>query len=61
MAPAMQQEFPEVESYTRLISLFEDDKTLMTYQAGKDATAFYETRGYLADSTFFRLFNYNFK
>src|SRR5205085_11686685 len=26
MAPAMQQEFPEIESTTRLINLFQDDK-----------------------------------
>jgi len=36
MAPAMQQEFPEVESYTRLISAFQDDKTLLQYGQGND-------------------------
>ena len=61
MVPAMQQEFPEIESTTRLINAFQDDKTLLQYQTGKEVTSFYETKGYLADSTFFRLFTYAFK
>ena len=61
MVPAMQQEFPEIESFTRLVNLFQDDKTLLQYQTGNDVKSFYETKGYLADSTFFRLFTYNFK
>ncbi|HKG67897.1 MAG TPA: FtsX-like permease family protein, partial [Segetibacter sp.] len=44
-----------------LINAFQDDKTLLQYQAGKEVTSFYETKGYLADSTFFRLFTYAFK
>jgi putative ABC transport system permease protein len=60
MAPTMQQEFPEVESTTRLMKLFEDDKTLLQYQAGQEVQSFYETNGYMADSTFFRLFTYSF-
>src|SRR5688500_8046469 len=62
MAPAMHQEYPEVEGYARLIKAFQDDKTLL--QVGQPANgtvnAFYETNGYLADSTFFRLLTYNF-
>ncbi|HLL43379.1 MAG TPA: ABC transporter permease [Segetibacter sp.] len=61
MVPAMQQEFPEIESTTRLINAFQDDKTLLQYKTGKEITSFYETKGYLADSTFFRLFTYAFK
>src|SRR3954451_14956 len=61
IVPAMQQEFPEIESTTRLMNLFQDDKTLMQYQAGGVVKSFYEDKGYLADSTFFRLFTYNFK
>lgn len=61
MAPAMQLSFPEIESYTRMIDAFQDDKTLLQYQNGKDVKSFYETKGYFADSTFFRLFTYNFK
>src|SRR5919206_456189 len=36
MAPAMQQEFPEIESTTRLIDAFQDDKTLLQYKEGRD-------------------------
>jgi len=61
MVPTMQQEFPEIESTTRLLNAFQDDKTLLQYQSGKDVKSFYETKGYLADSTFFRLFTYHFK
>ena len=61
MGPAMQQEFPEVENSVRLMKLFQDDKTLFQYQNGKDVSSFYETNGYMADSTFFRMFSYDFK
>lgn len=61
MAPAMQQEFPEIESSTRLIDAFQDDKTLLQYRSGKEVKSFYETSAYFADSTFFRLFTYSFK
>src|SRR4051794_4953325 len=61
MVPVMQQEFPEIEGTTRLINAFEDDKTLLQYQQGKTISSFYETKGYFADSAFFRLFSYNFK
>jgi putative ABC transport system permease protein len=61
MAPALQQEFPEIESTTRLIDAFQDDKTLIQYQTGKDIRSFYEIKGFFADSTFFRLFTYKFK
>jgi putative ABC transport system permease protein len=43
------------------MKLFQDDKTLLQYKEGKDVRSFYETKGYMADSTFFRLFTYNFK
>jgi putative ABC transport system permease protein len=61
MAPAMQREFPEIRTYTRLIDAFQDDKTLLQYQSGNDIRSFYETKGYFADSTFFRMFTYTFK
>lgn len=61
MAGALQQEFPEIEGSTRLLGLFEDDKTLLQHQeSGKSAKVFYETKGYLADTGFFRLFTYDF-
>ncbi|MFL5811384.1 MAG: ABC transporter permease, partial [Flavisolibacter sp.] len=61
MAPAMQQEYPEIAASTRLMKAFEEDKTLLQYQEGKDIRSFYETQGYFADSNFFQLFTYDFK
>ncbi|HVG42985.1 MAG TPA: ABC transporter permease, partial [Chitinophagaceae bacterium] len=61
MAPVMQQEFPEIESTVRLMKLFEEDKTLLQYGDGKNINSFYETNGYMADSTFFHMFSYTFK
>ncbi|MFZ1370232.1 MAG: ABC transporter permease [Ferruginibacter sp.] len=61
LAMAMQQEFPEVEQSTRLMGLFAEDKTLLQYkEQDGEAKSFYETKGYLADSTFFRMFTYEF-
>ncbi|MEP6949353.1 MAG: ABC transporter permease [Ginsengibacter sp.] len=61
MAAAMKQEFPEISETARLLPLFSDDKTLLQYKGDKTgAKSFYETKGYMADVSFFRLFNYNF-
>ena len=60
MAKALQQEYPEIESTTRLMRAFEDDKTLLQYRQGKDIRSFYETGAFFADSTFFQLFSYAF-
>jgi putative ABC transport system permease protein len=61
MAAAMKQEYPEIMETTRLLTLFAEDKTLLQYQPPIEAPkSFYETKGYAADSTFFRLFTYNF-
>ncbi len=61
MAQAMQIDFPEIQRTTRLMGLFAEDKTLMQYKGGNgELKSFYETKGYLADSTFFRMFTYNF-
>ncbi|MBC8152052.1 MAG: ABC transporter permease [Bacteroidetes bacterium] len=59
VADALQLEYPEISSTTRLVGLFVDDKTLLRYDAGK-SRVFYETKGYLADPTFFSFFSYNF-
>ncbi|HYE56277.1 MAG TPA: ABC transporter permease, partial [Chitinophagaceae bacterium] len=59
MAKTMQQEFPEIEMTARILSTFAEDKTLLQYtDAQGTLRSFYETRGFLADSTFFRMFNY---
>jgi putative ABC transport system permease protein len=60
MAAAMKQEFPEIEETTRLLQLFED-KTFLQYMPDEGETkSFYETNGFAADSTFFRMFSYQF-
>jgi len=41
MAPAMQEEYPEIAASTRLMKAFEEDKTLLQYQEGKDIRSFY--------------------
>jgi putative ABC transport system permease protein len=57
----MKQVFPEIQQTTRLMRLFNEDKTLLQYSPQSDAIkSFYETKGYVADSTFFRMFTYHF-
>ncbi len=62
MGEMMKQSFPQIKQTTRLVRLFSEDKTLLQYQpkTGGAIKSFYETKGYLADSTFFRMFTYNF-
>src|SRR5450432_3461541 len=61
MAQAMQYDFPEIEQSTRLMPLFAEDKTLLQYHGNNNnLKSFYETKGFLADSAFFRMFTYNF-
>lgn len=61
MGEIMKQVFPEIEQTTRLMRLFNEDKTLLQYRLSNgNEKSFYETKGYLADSTFFRMFTYHF-
>jgi putative ABC transport system permease protein len=61
MALSMQRDFPEVVNTTRLLPLFAEDRTLLQYRkSGKETVSFYESKGYMADSTFFDLFTYHF-
>lgn len=61
MGEIMKSVFPEIKQTTRLVRLFAEDKTLLQYSLQNDQIkSFYETKGYLADSTFFRMFTYNF-
>ena len=60
VGPTLQREYPEIESITRYLSLFVDDKTLLQYKEGNNTKSFYESKGYMADSTFFSLFDYDF-
>lgn len=61
MAAAMKNEFPEIQQTARLMPLFAEDKTLLQYKpAGGEIKSFYETKGFMADASFFSLFTYNF-
>jgi putative ABC transport system permease protein len=61
MAAAMKQEFPEIEEAARIMPLFAEDKTLLQYkEVGTAPKSFYETKGFMADASFFQLFTYNF-
>jgi len=61
MAAALQKEYPEITATARLMPLFAEDKTLLQYSPGnEEPRSFYETKGYLADPSFFTLFNYHF-
>jgi putative ABC transport system permease protein len=61
LGETMKNVFPEIEQTTRLARLYAEDKTLLQYKVNNNEPAsFYETKGYLADSTFFRMFTYNF-
>jgi len=61
MAEVFRQDFPEIEETTRLLSLFQDDKTLFKYDyPGGSSNSFYEENGYIADASFFDIFTYNF-
>jgi putative ABC transport system permease protein len=58
----LQQEYAEVETTSRLLNLFRDDKTLFQVQeANNNYKSIYETKGFLADSNFFQLLTYSFK
>jgi len=61
IAAAMKQEFPEVMESTRLLPLFAEDKTLLQHvPEGEHVKSLYESKGYLADASFFLIFTYNF-
>src|SRR5690242_10642242 len=54
----MKRDFPEVMAATRIV-YFSDGANNMIRKMGCD-NGFYESRGYLADSTFFQVFDYHF-
>ncbi|HKC37372.1 MAG TPA: ABC transporter permease, partial [Chitinophagaceae bacterium] len=62
MAQAMQMDFPEIEKATRLLKMFADDRTLFQYtEPNGNRKSFFETKGFVADSTFFQILTYKFK
>lgn len=61
LAAALQQEFAAIEKTTRLVTGFDQNKTLVrSLENGAIQKAFYEKKGYFADSTYFELFDYEF-
>jgi putative ABC transport system permease protein len=61
MAQAMKAEFPEISESARIMKLFAEDKTLLQdRQDGVTPKSFYESDGYMADASFFKLFTYHF-
>ncbi len=60
-AAALKAEFPEVAQVTRVWANFLESKTLFQVrESGKPVQAFYETKGYAVDSSFFDVFTYQF-
>lgn len=60
MGETMMKEYPEIVATTRLMGLFQEDKTLLQYHASYGTASFYETKGFLADPSFFTMFTYHF-
>ena len=58
IAFAMKEDYPEVTEACRVVYFGAEDSGLLKNPASNEA--FYENGGYLADSTFFKLFNYPF-
>jgi putative ABC transport system permease protein len=58
IAMRLKQDFPEVVAVAR-VQNFADQGEYLLNVAGSD-NSFYEDKGYLADSTFFQIFNYKF-
>jgi putative ABC transport system permease protein len=58
IAPTMQRDFPEVEACTRVIAFFNVKNNIVGVEG--NTQTFSENKGYLVDSTFFKIFNYRF-
>ncbi|WP_435357054.1 ABC transporter permease [Emticicia sp. SJ17W-69] len=58
IAPTMKKDFPEVLEYTRVLGFFTSKNNILGVE-GKTET-FTQEKGYLVDSTFFKVFNYRF-
>ena len=61
-APAVARDFPEVKEALRImpLSLFEDKTMLEFKRRGAEPLAFYEDKGFMADSNVFNFFTYPF-
>ncbi|QHT70434.1 FtsX-like permease family protein [Rhodocytophaga rosea] len=56
LAFTLKQEYPEIEQVTRLVGSPDQQKQVVVY----NNNTYFETDGYLADSTFFSIFAYTF-
>lgn len=56
IAPAIKQDFPEVQQFTRVVPILGADNHLLRYKE----KSFYEKDALLVDSTFFNIFNWHF-
>jgi putative ABC transport system permease protein len=61
VAWALKAEIPGVEQVTRLLKFPDMDNVLLKYEHDKVSRRFFESNGFYVDSTFFQLFNYEFK
>lgn len=59
MAEGLKKDFPEVEQSTRLLRFPGAEKMLLKDEQSKKQ--FFETNGYYVDTTFFKIFTYDFK
>jgi putative ABC transport system permease protein len=60
-AGGLKTDMPEVEEVARLLKFPLFDRMLLKVENGKEIKQFYEPNGYYVDSTFLRLFTYDFK
>ena len=60
LAFALKNNLPEIEEATRLMTFPDIAKMLLKYEGGPEKKQFFESNGYYVDSTFFKLFTYDF-
>jgi putative ABC transport system permease protein len=60
VAWGLKNDLPEVAFSARLLKFPQMDKFLLTTREGKEKKQFYEPNGYYVDSTFLRVFTYDF-
>ncbi len=60
LAEGLKNELPDVEQSTRLLTFPDIATLLLKYEHGAESKQFFETNGYYVDSTFFKIFTYDF-
>ncbi|MFN7118571.1 MAG: ABC transporter permease [Saprospiraceae bacterium] len=61
LGPNLVQEFPEIQTMTRIFRPFNNDKSIIQLlEDGNIQESFYESNGYAVDSTYFDIFKYEF-